>query len=210
MANNLKLEPQSGSQSPPDDDLNFKILFLPILVILMAIGLFKLFSGTPLTISGRGPASIPEIEPITVPVVLKTILKVTAADFDKSATARIRRDLLSGVLPSLLEKSSPVIIEKIKNGEMKFYSLKVSENFDDNGDEVEILVDGQSFASLVLSSSEKTITIPIEFGKTKMITVKALRDNGDGITFGAHLINSSFLLNNIQVGESDSVYLGFR
>ncbi len=187
---------------------NLKILFLPFFVMLLALGLFRIFSA-PEPPNDRAPSSIGEMEPITVPTALKTILKISDADYDKLTTARIKRTLESGVVPQMLEKSSRAIIEKIKNGEMRFYSFKVLDSIDDAGDEVEILIDGEAYSTFVLSQSEVRLSIPIEFGKSKLISIKAVRDAGDGITFGAKLINAEFLLDNILVGESNSVYLGF-
>lgn len=185
-----------------------KILFLPFFILLLAVGLFRFFS-PPEVRNDRAPSSIGEVEPLSVPTALKTILKISGADYDKLTTSRIRRTLESGVVPQMLEKSSPSIVEKIKKGEMKFYSFKVLDSIDDDGDEVEISIDGEPFSTFVLSQAEVRLSIPIEFGKSKLLTIKAVRDAGDGITFGAKLINAEFLLDNILVGESDTVYLGF-
>lgn len=214
---------QSGSQRPSEDftnkladhqindnSINFKFLFLPFLVFLFALGVFKYFSEATDANSNRVPASISEVEPISVPTALKTILKLTSSDFDKFTTAKVKKDLEAGSLPQFLQKSSPVIIEKLKSGEMKFYSFRVFDSIDDDGDEVEILVDGQTYAYFVLSQTEMKLSIPIEFGESKVLTFKAIRDSGDGISFGAKIQNSDFLLDNIQVGESDTVYLGYN
>lgn len=187
---------------------NLKILFLPFFVVLLALGLFRYLS-PPEAQNSRTPSSLGEIEPISVPTALKTILKISGADYDKQTTSRIKSSLESGVVPQMLEKSSSKLVEKIKNGEMKFYSFKVLDSIDDDGDIVEIFIDGESFSTFVLSKSESKLSVPIEFGKSKLITVKAVRDAGDGITFGAKLINAEFMLDNLLVGESDTVYLGF-
>ncbi len=185
-----------------------KILFLPFFVVLLALGLYRFFFPPEPQID-RAPSSIGEIEPISVPAVMKTLLKISGADYDRLTTARIRKTLESGVVPLMLERSSRAIVEKIKNGEMRFYSFKVLNSIDDDGDEVEISIDGEPFSTFVLSQSDVRLSIPIEFGKSKLLSIKAIRDAGDGITFGAKLINAEFLLDNILVGESDTVYLSF-
>lgn len=185
-----------------------KILFLPFFVVLLALGLFKFFF-PPEPQFDRAPSAIGEIEPISVPAVLKTLLKISGADYDRLTTTRIRKTLESGVVPLMLERSSRAIVEKIKKGEMRFYSFKVLNSIDDDGDEVEISIDGEPFSTFVLTQSDVRLSIPIEFGKSKLLSIKAIRDAGDGITFGAKLINAEFLLDNILVGESDTVYLSF-
>lgn len=205
-----KTEDQEVGQQDLSLELHRKLknLFLPFFVILLGLGLFRIFSA-PEPRNERAPSSIGEVEPISAPATLKTILKISGADHDKLTTTRIRRTLESGVVPQMLEKSSRAIVEKIRNGEMRFYSFKVLDSIDDDGDEVEISIDGEPYSSFVLSQSQVSLSIPIEFGKTKLISVKAVRDAGDGITFGAKLISAEFLLDNILVGESDTVYLGF-
>ena len=187
---------------------NLKILFFPIFVLLLALGFYRYFSPTEQR-NERAPSSIGEVEPISVPTALKTILKISGSDYDRLTTTRIRRSLDSGVIPQLLEKSSASLVEKIKQGEMKFYSFKILDSIDDEGDEVEISIDGQIFSTFILSQAEVRLSIPIEFGKSKLLAIKAVRDAGDGITFGARVMNAEFLLDNIRLGESDTVYLGF-
>lgn len=199
----------SGQQGPPQDfRTNMKILFLPFLVLLTGVGIYRFFTVS-VPKGDRAPSSISEIETITVPAAMKTVLKISGSDCDKLTTARIRQILESGTIPQLLEKSSPMIVEKIRNGEMKFYSFQVLESFEDDGDEIEILIDGMPYSTFTLGQSAPRLSIPIEFGKSKLLTIKVTRDAGDGITFGAKLINAEFLLDNVQVGGSDSVYLGF-
>lgn len=206
----MKSEDQEPSQQNLALELHkrLKILFLPFFVLLLGLGAYRLF-WPPEVQNARAPSSIGEIEPISVPTALKTILKISGADYDRPTTARIRRTLESGVLPQILEKSSSTIVEKLKKGEMKFYSFKVLDSIDDDGDEVEISIDGEPFSRFILSPAEVRLSIPIEFGKSKIISIKAIRDSGDGITFGAKLMDAEFLLDNILVGESDTVYLGF-
>lgn len=200
---------ESGQQSLPLElRKRLKILFLPFFIMLLALGLFRYFS-PPEEKNERTPSSIGDVESISVPAALKTILKISGADYDKLTTARIKRTLESGVEPQMLEKSSRSIVEKIKKGEMKFYSFKILDSIDDAGDEVEISIDGEPFSTFVLSQAEVRLSIPIEFGKSKLLTIKVVRDAGDGITFGAKLMNAEFLLDNILVGESGTVYLGY-
>lgn len=209
MSKNIVQIREPGQQSQTHEfSQNLKILFLPFFVFLIAVGVYRLFAVSEPK-ANRTPSSISEIEPISVPVTLKTMLKISASDYDRQTTARIRQSLENGVIPQLLEKSSPVIQQKIRNGEMKFYSFKVMESIDDDGDEIEISIDGMPYSSFTLSQSEVRISIPIEFGKSKLLSIKATRDAGDGITFGAKLINAEFMLDNILIGGSDRVYLGF-
>lgn len=185
-----------------------KILFLPFFVVLFALAGFRYFF-PPVVQNTREPSSIGQFEPISVPTALKTILKISGSDYDRLTTARIKKTLESGVLPQMLEKSSSNIIDKIKKDKMKFYSFKIPGSIINDGDEVEISIDGETYSRFFLSQAEVRLSIPIEFGKSKILNIKAIRDAGDGITFGAKLHNAEFLLDNLLAGESDTVYLGF-
>lgn len=199
------------SELPADFDSlkSLEILFIPFVIFLVALSVFRYFSEPEVNSSQRSPSSISEIEAISVPTALKTVIQISNGDFDKSTTVGARKDLENGITPAFMEKSSAVILQKVKNGEMKFYSFTVLESIDDNGDEVQIFIDGLAYTPVVLSRTETKISVPIEFGKSKLITIKAVRDAGDGISFGAKVLKSEFLLDNIQNGESDSIYLGF-
>lgn len=199
------LEPGSASHSKQ----NLRILFLPFVIFLSALILFRFFSERSLPEAHRSPSSIPEVEAITVPTALKTVLKISGTDFDRSTTTRVQKELTAGVIPQFLQKCSPVILEKLKNGEMRFYTFRVLDSIDDDGDQVEVLIDGQVYADVVLSRSETPLLIPIEYGKSKILTIKAVRDSGNGISFGAKLLQSEFLLDNLKLGETDSIYFGF-
>ena len=122
-------EKKTEDQEPGQQGLSLelhkklKILFLPFFVMLLALGLFRIFSA-PEPRNDRAPSSIGEIEPISVPTALKTILKISEADYDKLTTARIRRTLEGGVVPQMLEKSSRTIVEKIKKARCDFILSK--------------------------------------------------------------------------------------
>ena len=175
---------------------------MPFFVSLIALGAYKFKTEEPVQIL-RNPNSM------AVTAALKTILKITESDFDYATTAKVKKDLETGIIPVSLQKSSPQLIENIKNGIMNLYSFRVLDSTNKDGGTVEISVDGQPLDIISMSHTGLTLLIPLEFGKSKIIKVKAIRDGGGGVSFGAQLMNSDFLLRNMKIGESETIYLGY-
>ena len=208
MRNAKEKDSQEAYATLPDfdrrlnKDNNLKVLFMPFFVSLIALGAYKFKTEEPVQIL-RNPNSM------AVTAALKTILKITESDFDYATTAKVKKDLETGIIPVSLQKSSPQLIENIKNGIMNLYSFRVLDSTNKDGGTVEISVDGQPLDIISMSHTGLTLLIPLEFGKSKIIKVKAIRDGGGGVSFGAQLMNSDFLLRNMKIGESETIYLGY-
>lgn len=188
------------------ENKNLKILFTPFFIGLFALAAYRYNSDFTVETALRAPAAVS----VSVSAALKTVLQITGSDIDKMTTAKIQKEIVAGSLPESLKYSSPQIIEKLKNGNMKFYSFQLLDSGHGDDDTVEIFIDGQLLGSINISKKSSMLSVPIEFGKSKIITIKALRDSGKGVIFGAKLVNSDFILRNLQVGESETIYLGYE
>lgn len=187
------------------DGSNRKILLLPVLIVLVTLGFYRHSIDSDNTSEElRSPASV------VVPGALRTILKISTSDFDAATTAKVQKDLSDSITPQQLQHSSPQIIEKVKNGQMKFYLFKVFNSVSSSNDIIEISVDGLVYARVLLSNEEMTVSVPLEPEKSKIISVKAIQNGEAGITFGAKLVNSDILLKNIETNESEIIYIGFK
>lgn len=101
------------------------------------------------------------------------------------------------------------IVEKIKSGEMKYYSFQIFDSADEDGDIVEILVDGQSIGYIDMSNSGLTVSLPLEEGKSHTLTVRGIRDGYGGITFGAQLMTSKAVFDWFNPGDIRIIDLRF-
>ncbi|MBY0554935.1 hypothetical protein K2P97_10435 [bacterium] len=101
------------------------------------------------------------------------------------------------------------IIEKIKSGDMEYYSFQIFDSAWEDGDVVEISIDGQPIGYVDMSNTGLTISVPLEPGKSHTMTVRGVRDGGGGITFGAQLMNSNIMLDWFAAGEIRNIDLRF-
>ena len=131
------------------------------------------------------------------------------SDADLVKTQKIQEQLMAGDIPKELEKSAPQIIEKVKVGEMKFYTFTLYDFAAEDHDMVQILVDGLPLGVADLNNAGLTIAIPLEAGKSKSITLKAVQDGGGGVTLAVRLMNSEVNLKPMQLGESQTIDVRF-
>lgn len=102
-----------------------------------------------------------------------------------------------------------LIVDKIMSGEMQYYSFQIFDSAWEDGDVVEISIDGQSIGYVDMSNTGLTISVPLEPGKSHVMTVRGVRDGGGGITFGAQLMNSNIMFDWFAPGDTRYIDLRF-
>jgi hypothetical protein len=78
---------------------------------------------------------------------------------------------------------APQIASKVNSGQTKFYDVQVWDTCAEDGDIVDVMVDGAVFATVTLMHSPTKVSIPCGPGTT--VSIGARIDGGGGVTLGA-------------------------
>lgn len=72
----------------------------------------------------------------------------------------------------------------IADGNQVIYSLHVLDDVVEDGDVVEIFINGTSYGRVLLAAGGQDVLIPLPVGTTAQVHVVAVQDGGGGVTFG--------------------------
>jgi hypothetical protein len=171
------------------------------------------------------PAPEPVPPPATTQANVEQTLLVSDSDADSAATAYLQKLLAGGSsapaavsgdqdqpdplhaanAPALkqLAEDSPVMAQQLESGRRTLYRLHLLDHLAEDGDEVEVSVDGISQGPVPLSNVGTDMLIPLTQGKPSQIKVTATRDGGGGVTFGVVSSLGEARTRVMQVGESE-------
>lgn len=90
------------------------------------------------------------------------------------------------------------------------FSMRLIDNVDQDGDVVQILIDGVPMSFLSLTHAGATLEIPLKKGESHRITVMAVRDGVGGITLGLQTSAGTITSRRMAVGETDSWTIDFK
>jgi len=91
----------------------------------------------------------------------------------------------------------------LADGSQVIYSLHVLDDVVEDGDVVEIFVNGTSYGQVTLSSAGQDILIPLPAGTTAKVRAVAVQDGGGGVTFGVTTSQGEIRSTVMAVGQSD-------
>lgn len=148
-------------------------------------------------------------------------VSLSQADLNQAATQRIRATLASGdiatataqlqaaqqvsaeakadtVLPDLATNAQ--LASDLESGRKELFQLELFDCCDEDGDIVEVLVNGQSFATVPIMHAGTTLTIPLSTGDNSIV-IRGTRDGGGGVTLGVRTSEGEFFSRYLWVGE---------
>jgi len=156
-------------------------------------------------------------------------VEVSLADVDAATTLAVRellqRDDLAGAnaalqaaqqLPAVAlaqqdsGKVTPVLgpnthlVTAIRDGSSQFFHLRLFDCCDEDGDVVDISIDGQRLARVPLTHKGTVLSIPLTPGTT-VITLRGIRDGGGGITVSFQSSQGDYFSQPMDVGEECQV-----
>jgi len=91
----------------------------------------------------------------------------------------------------------------IAGGNTVIYSLHVLDDVVEDGDVVEIFVNGVSYGQVALRSGGQDVLIPLPVGTTAKVHALAVQDGGGGVTFGVTTSQGEIRSTVMAVGQSD-------
>jgi hypothetical protein len=119
----------------------------------------------------------------------------------------VQEDFNSPQIQAITKEYDPRLIEQIKSGDLKFFAVRLIDNVAEDGDIVEIALDGKKVGQIRLSHLGATIHIPLNQNAQHTLEILAILDGGGGVTLGASTSTGSVYSKVLQVGESDIWHL---
>jgi hypothetical protein len=161
----------------------------------------------------HGGPSPPPVDKTAVEATAEKSLALAAADKDVQATEWLKAIASGGSAPAIraanaealaaLVKKSPQTADDVRSGKIAVYRLYLLDSLAQDGDEVELFVNGASCGRVTLASAGTEIVLPLAAGAQAELRVVATRDGGGGVTFGALSSQGEARTQIMQVGEFD-------
>lgn len=98
----------------------------------------------------------------------------------------------------------------VRSDGYSIFSMQLIDDVAQDGDVVQISVDGVPVSFLSLTHAGAVLDIPLKKGESHVIQVTAIRDGTGGITLGLRTSVGDVTSRNLAVGESDSWTVGFK
>ncbi len=98
----------------------------------------------------------------------------------------------------------------LANGSSDLYQLYVYDSCMEDGDIVDLIINGQHFATVPITHAGATLTIPVQKGQTQTVVLRGVRDGGGGITVAFRSSEGDFFARSMAVGQSQQVALVAR
>lgn len=170
--------------------------------LLIAGGAFKFL----LTAPSQPPSSPAGV----VDVKSEKVFPVAPADLDRAKTEAAVTALKAGKIPPELEKAPQSVRDAVRDGRMSLFTVLLMDFAAEDGDVVDVYVDGLPVGQVELSNAGNTLSIPLTSGKQHSFRVTAVQDGGGGVTFGARSSAGEMTTRVMGVGESETWTITFR
>ncbi len=110
-------------------------------------------------------------------------------------TAAVKDPQTKGVL-----NPNSRIVTAIRDGSAQFFRLRLFDCCDEDGDVVDLSVDGCSYGAVPLTHEGTVISLPLTPGTT-LITLRGVRDGGGSITVSFQTSQGDYFSQPLEVGE---------
>lgn len=147
-------------------------------------------------------------------------VRVSVADTDLTLTHTVRESLLKDDLggadaavrsvlgaaavkdqqPKAVLKPNSHIVTAIRDGSARFFRLRLFDCCDEDGDVVDLSVDGCSYGAVPLTHAGTVVSVPLTPGTT-VITLRGVRDGGGSITVSFQTSLGDYFSQPLEVGE---------
>lgn len=100
---------------------------------------------------------------------------------------------------------TPGMAVEIGNGNTKFFQIFVYDSCQQDGDIVEVVINGSPFATVPLTHAGATLSVPITAGVSTEVSLRGIYDGGGGITVACKTSQGDFFMRSITVGQACNV-----
>jgi hypothetical protein len=130
--------------------------------------------------------------------VVKVIREAQAVPEPNEPVTTLKPTLSDGLNPDLLRQGTD------------FYHIYLYDSCDEDGDIVEILLDGVTFAAVPLTHRGATLSVPVSRTQPTQISVRGVRDGGGGITVACRTSQGDFFSRTMAEGEVQSLAIAVK
>lgn len=151
-----------------------------------------------------------------------TSIEVTPADADRIATRRVRAALMRNDIaaatialqaaqriPSSPDtdvqqpdlSTDPELVAALQEGRKELFQIELFDCCQEDGDVVEIDVNGGYFATVPIMHAGTLLSIPLSSGHNT-VTVRGTHDGGGGVTLSFRTSRGDFFARHLRVGEA--------
>jgi len=149
-------------------------------------------------------------------------LEVSRADLKRSATRKVRVALGRGdVITATAELQAAqsmssaaenpdvrppeivadsVLAEALKQGRQELFEIELFDCCDEDGDVVEVKVNGTSFATVPIVHGGTKLAIPLKQGNNT-VSIRGVRDGGGGVTLSFRTSRGDYYARSMRVGQ---------
>lgn len=175
------------------------------LLLAAAIGGARLLAPVPLLTPSQPPAATGVAD-----VKHEKVFLVALKDLDVKKTEDARQKLTAGLMPSELASAPQAVRDAVRDGRMSLFTLHMIDFVDEDGDVVDVSINGMTMGQVILSHAGATMTVPLTPGIEQSFGVTAVQDGGGGVTFGAQSSAGQMVTRVMGVGESEVWTLTFK
>lgn len=102
--------------------------------------------------------------------------------------------------------AAPTISEGMKQellaGDINFFHLFIYDSCAEDGDVVDVILDGQAFARVPITNQGATLSIPMANGRVTAVAIQGVYDGGGGITVAFHSSGGDAFLGVLDAGQT--------
>lgn len=152
----------------------------------------------------------------------RATMEVASADRDRGATRQVRAALRRGDVvtatahlqaaqtlpgasqnpdvrpPELVADSE--LARAIQDGDQELFQIELFDCCDEDGDIVEVIVNGSHFATVPILHEGAKLSIPLARGSNS-VTIRGVRDGGGGVTLSFRTSRGDYFARSMRVGQ---------
>lgn len=149
-------------------------------------------------------------------------VEISSADLDRTATRKVRAALRRDNLilataelqaaqslasasqnpevrpPELVANSD--VVAALKDGRQELFEIELFDCCDEDGDVVEVIVNGSPFATVPILHGGTKVAVPLAQGNNK-IAIRGVKDGGGGVTLSFRTSRGDYYARSMRVGE---------
>ena len=113
-----------------------------------------------------------------------------------------------GIIPPEYKNMPYYYKKRIDSGNVKFFSITVLDNLDEDGDVVKIKVNNMDLGDVLLTNAGSTISVPLSSSGNDTLSVIGVKDGVGGITVTFRTSKGDFYSKVMQPGEVFNIKCG--
>ena len=149
--------------------------------------------------------SLTDADAVTTQAVREALLKNDLATANAALNAAQRLGTTALALSEQRQAAPALgpearIVTAIRDGSAQFFHLRLFDCCDEDGDVVDVALDGRHYATVPLTHEGKIISLPLTPGTT-VVTLRGVRDGGGCITVSFQTSQGQYFSQPLDVGE---------